>query len=939
MTNRSFTLRAATALLLGSSALATPAVAGVIVGSVTDSSGTRSLQGAQVTLEGLSRVDEAGIDGGFRFPEVPAGTYTLTARFIGAAPVSQQVQVPATGEVRANLLVGSSAGPRGDEILVVGLGANQANALSRQKAADGVESVLTRDAIGQNPDQNVAEALRRVPGVSIQDDQGEGRFVVIRGLSPELNSVSINGARIPSPEADNRALALDTVPSELVESIEVKKTLTPDMDADNIGGAVEIKTTSAFDRKKDLMAFSLEGSYNHNRDKWSPKGAVDFSKHITDNFGISGGASYYKRKFGTDSVEASDWATSRAGVAYPGEIDYRSYNVTRTRIAGSLSLDWKPSDTTTLYAKGIVSSFRDDEQRSRLRFTFSPEPVSGDATSATFQSGSGSANRVRVRREMKDRTEIQNVYNLVTGGKTVSGPWTLEYSGSYSYSTEIEPDRQDTIFDRRFQNGATALGVTLTGLDTLSPSYSVSNPAAFTNGSDLLSKVETTDGKSVDKEWAGKFDVARDFAMDSGTLQLKAGGKVRLRKKSYNLNFNSYEPNDDITLAGNSRTLPDGYGVVDMNPAVDPQAVRGLFKSNPALFDRNAFDSDIDSAAASYGVKEDIYAGYALARYENAKFLAIGGVRMEHTRNTMHGNDVTTVTQEDEDDQLVVTPLSYKRSYTNWLPSLNLRFTPTHQVTLRAAVSKSLVRPNISDLAPRFTITESLDDQSNEGELGNPNLKPYQSWNFDGSAEYYFARNAVAQVGVFHKEVKNFIFDNRAAAGTVVNGIEFASLIQPVNGDTAKVTGVELNLQAKLDFLPSPFDGLLVSGNYTYNHTRANLYGRSLTLPGSSKNIYNATLGYEKGPVQLRASVSYRSAYLDEVTEDGSADIYNKGRFLLDVSGKLRVAKGVQLTADFINAGSEPYGRYYRGSAASGRRVAQYEEYGWTVKSGIRVTM
>lgn len=914
--------------------LASAATAGTITGTVTDEAGVRALQGAQVTLEELSRVDEADRGGSFRFTDVPAGTYTLVARFVGATPSRQQVVVPAEGQVRSHLLLGDG-GKGGHEILVVGLGANQASALSRQKAADGVESVLTRDAIGQNPDQNVAEALRRVPGVSIQDDQGEGRFVVIRGLAPELNSVSINGARIPSPEADNRALALDTVPSELVESIEVKKTLTPDMDADNIGGAVEIKTTSPLDRKKDLLAYSLEGSYNNNRNTWSPKGAVDFSKHITDNFGISGGASYYRRKFGTDSVEASDWKTTDGGIAYPEEIDYRSYNVTRTRIAGSLSLDWKPSDTTTLYAKGIVSSFRDDEHRSRLRFTFSPEPVSGDADSATFESGSGSGNRVRVRREMKDRTEIQNVYNLVTGGKTVTGPWTIEYSGSYSYSTEIEPDRQDTIFDRRFQSGASQLGVTLSGLDTLKPTYTVSNPALFTDGSDPLSKVETTDGKSVDKEWAGRLDVARDFALDSGTLQVKAGGKIRLRKKSYNLDFNAYEPTEDFTLGDYAQTLPSGYGVVDMNPAVDPQAVRGLFKGNRDLFERDPFDSEQTSAAASYAVREDIYAGYALARYENAKFMAIGGVRMEHTRNRMNGNDVA----ETPDGDLVVTPVAFRRQYTNWLPSLNLRFTPTHKVTLRAAVSKSLVRPNISDLAPRFTITESVDDTGNEGEVGNPELKPYQSWNFDASAEYYFARNAVAQVGLFHKEVKDFIFDHRAPEGTVFNGREFASLIQPVNGDTAKVTGIELNLQAKLDFLPSPFDGLIVSGNYTYNHTRATIYDRRLTLPGSSKNIYNATLGYEKGPVQLRASVSYRSAYLDEVSDDGSADIYNKGRFLLDLSGKLRVTKGIQLTADFINAGSEPYARYYKGSAASGHRVAQYEDYGWTVKSGIRITM
>ena len=176
-------------------------------------------------------------------------------------------------------------------ILVLGQSANMTSALSRQKAADGVESVLTRDAVGQFPDQNVAESLRRLPGINILNDQGEGRFVSVRGLDPELNATSVNGVRLPAPESDIRSVALDVISSDSIESIEVKKSLTPDMDADTIGASIEINTTSAFERRKNLLTAKVEGSFNDLSEKLTPKGSVDFAQRLGDNVGVSGGIS------------------------------------------------------------------------------------------------------------------------------------------------------------------------------------------------------------------------------------------------------------------------------------------------------------------------------------------------------------------------------------------------------------------------------------------------------------------------------------------------------------------------------------------------------------------------------------------------------------------------------------------------------------------------
>jgi hypothetical protein len=210
----------------------TAALGGTIVGQVADNTGTRALGGARIEIPELGRSTVTDSNGRFRFADVDSGTYTLVASYVGAEPVEQAVSVVGDIVARAEIGLGSATDER---VIVVGQRALMASSLSRQRSSDTIESVLTRDAIGQFPDQNVAEALRRAPGINVLNDQGEGRFVAVRGLNKDLNSVSINGARVPAPEAGARFVALDVLPTDLIESIEIKKSLTPDMDADTIG--------------------------------------------------------------------------------------------------------------------------------------------------------------------------------------------------------------------------------------------------------------------------------------------------------------------------------------------------------------------------------------------------------------------------------------------------------------------------------------------------------------------------------------------------------------------------------------------------------------------------------------------------------------------------------------------------------------------------------
>jgi TonB-dependent receptor len=924
-------------------ALPGTAFASDIVGTVTDATDTRALQSAQLRLVELGRIAEADRDGSFRFADVPAGTYTLEARYVGAETVTRTISVADSGTVTANIVMGTDG-----SILVLGQSANQASALSRQKAADGIESVLTRDAVGQFPDQNVAESLRRLPGINILNDQGEGRFVSVRGLDPELNATSVNGVRLPAPESDVRSVALDVISSDSIESIEVKKSLTPDMDADTIGASIEIHTTSAFERRKNLLTAKIEGSYNDYSEKLTPKGSVDFAQRLSDDVGVSGGISYYQRKFETDNVEADGW-NEDDGLIFPEEVNYRDYDVERKRLSANLNFDFRVGSTTKLYARGIYSQFDDQEYRreTSLKLEDAGE-ISGSGTTVEFSDEDG---ELQVQRSIKDRFERQRIRSLVLGGETDTGDWHAKYSVSYAKSTEREAGSIDPAnFEQSFEDSGILLGLDFA--DRRRPLYTVGGDAGaaadfFDPAGYELDDIQVTDlSDSRDEEWSAKFDLGREFAMDGGIFTIQAGAKGRWRDKSYDFQTRYWE-NDALTLADFVGTQT--YRLTDISPVPDKKSVRQFFSANGDAFELNEFDSLYDSTVEDYSVDEDVMAGYLLARWDSDTLRVIGGVRYEHTKNDINANTVTIVEEDGtlpdgttaDEDTILIAPNQFERSYDDWLPSLTVRWTPQQDLVLRAAASKSLVRPKLSKLAPRFAI-EQNDDNEREGEFGNPDLKPYEAWNFDAGIEYYLPNNGAVSAGIFYKDVKNFIVDTVLDEPGTYNGIAYDEATIPINGESAKIWGVELSYTQALRFLPSPFDGLLVNANYTYTDATGDVPTdgdvadlREIRLPSASKHTFNAALGYEKGPVSLRLAGTYRSKYLDELGDVAAEDRMVDNHFQLDLSAKYQVTEQVQVFYEWVNINNAKYFAY--NNVGARQNLLQFEEYKWTMKFGARV--
>ncbi|MFT4251157.1 MAG: TonB-dependent receptor [Caulobacter sp.] len=902
--------------------LAAIAMAADLSGHVIDATGARALQAAEVSIVELGRTARTESDGGFRFANLPAGRYTLRTRYTGAATVDTPVTVTES-DARVTISLKSEDPNAVDSVLVVGQRANLASSIARQRAGEGVQSVLTRDAMGQFPDQNVAEAVRRAPGVNVLNDQGEGRFVAVRGLDPNLNAASINGVRVPAPEADVRSVALDVIPSELIESIEIKKTLTADMDADTIGASIEINTTSAFDRKKPFFAVSAEGSYNDKTGKTTPKGSVDFSRTFGDRLGVAGGLSYYKRTFATDNIEADDWEESDDGVVSAKTLEYRDYDVTRKRLGGSLSLDFRATDDTTLYLRLLASQFDDHEYRRRTIFEMDGDPASGTATTADFSSSDG---RITVIRDLKDRFESQTIRSLSAGGRTDAGPWRFDYSAAYSKAREKEAGSIDPArFRQRFTGSS--LGVSFDYSDMEKPAYTITS--GLTNFLDAsrysFYRLEQTSlSLSEDEETTAKFDARRAISWDDADGEIQFGAKARLRTKSNDVQIDYYDGYDGtFTLASVLGT--QDYDIADISPVVGKTAIAEFLKTSAAAnLELSDFDTAYESAVADYKVDEDIFAAYALGRFHRGPLRAVAGLRVEHTRNTLEGNFVVV-----DGDDLTITQNSLKRDYTDWLPSASLRYEARPDLLVRAGVFRSVVRPGIGKMAPRFVV------EDDEGEFGNPNLKPYDAWNFDLSTEWYFAKEAVLSGGVFYKKVKDFIVDV-TYEDYAVNGVTYDEVTTSINGDEATIKGFEFNYQQALTFLPGPASGALVGFNYTYTDAEGGVEGRTISLPASSKNTFNAMLGYEKGPISVRLSATYRDLYLDELGSSAEKDRWVKDHMQYDFSAKYRFNKQVQAFVEFVNMGDEPYVAYQRGP--KGDRLLQYEEYSWTGKFGLKAT-
>ncbi len=969
-----------------------PALAGVIEGRVSDQSGDISLDGAIVRIVETGVATTTNRAGEYRFAAVPAGDYTLRVSYVGAEQITASVSVPTEDAVaRRDFLLGEDLRVT-ENILVVGQRGALNSALSQQKASDRIITVLSSDAIGQLPDENVAEAARRAVGVNIQNDQGEGRFISIRGANPNFVTSTINGVRIPSPEADARQVPLDVIDSDILSSITVTKTLTPDVDGDSIGGNVEISTLSGLDQKNLLLKLKAAGIYANQVEELSQR----YSGVLANNFmegrlGVAASVAWQQRKFGSENkeVDGPDWVLDEA-IPYPEELEFRDYQITRERLSASLNLDYEANDNLLLFARGLYSDFSDQEFRSRVENKFGDPDFAGATGSvATFDAAADDP--FEVDRDIKDRLEEQTIWSVAAGGEWTNGPALVDVTAAYSFADEVEPERLDTDFRAELDSGIFGVDVSDQILPSLAFPDAAAEAAYFDADNYEFDGLERTNGVSEDEELSFAANIKYETDIFGAPGFYKVGGKVRLREKFFNGQVDVYDGFDgpDLTLA--QFVSPIDYGLDRINPVANGDLVRNFFLANESAFELNAIDTAVASNEANYTANEDIFAGYVMfQRQLTDVFSVIGGVRVENTKYDAVGQ--TLLVQEFEDsfdgditatDPFTLIPTtaiggapladdlefeydvgedetileyeavflqaeSFEKNYTDVLPSMTLRADFTDDLVGRFGYYKTIVRPNIEAAAPRINAEQGEDGLV--AEAGNPNLERQVAHNFDIALEYYPGNKAVYSAGVFAKEIKDFIAgaevdgDDPRFAGT--RFAEFDELNIFVNLPTASLYGFELNMQQPMDFLPGLLGGLILSANYTFVDGEATLDdGRKISLPGQAKHVATGILGYEMGPIDLRVAATYRDEYLDEIGvaseeiggEDVALDRFVDDHIQIDVSAKYKITDQFRAFVEFKNVNDEPFVATIR-SSQFGRLNAQYEEYSWTAKFGLAFT-
>ncbi len=876
------------------------------------------LQGAIVRLQGTNLQTTTDNQGRFRFDNVAAGNYELEVSYLGFAVKSVPVVVT---ETQGQALSLRFADNDVEVLHVIGSRDAQSRALNIQRASDNVKSVVSSDYLGRFPDDNVAEAMQRLVGASIQRDQGEGKYVNVRGAPLEFTNVTIDGVNVPSPDGGTRAVDLDTIPSDIISILELTKAITPEMDADAIAGNINIITQGALDAKGRILRGKMSGGKNEKGSGNAYKASLTFSNKFggNDNAGFIFSAKHSETNRVTDNVEHS-WMQLASGAYVPEVTEFKDYEVKRIRSGLSGRFDFRIDDNKHLFFSHNYSRFEDNEFRDTLvveweRYTEQSNQTSGVAGRATFE------------KELRHRTFINTINTTVFGGRIIMDTYTADFQASYASAEQAYPNRDYLLYRERSRP---RVAYDFSNPDL--PTYQVLNSAGDVVRTDFnfapadmnWRRYERRTGGAEETEQAYSFNITRPGQWGDAYSELKFGAKARLKDKS----------NDENRLRNSVGTNAPVYADV----IIDKQSLPfdGFYNNGPKLQRdfvsayRNIFenadfrDRGAPSITGDYTAGEDILSAYVQNKLEWDNTTVLFGARVEQTKNSGEAFEYDLDTD-------TATLVDASKSYTKFFPSVHLRQELENGLIVKAAYSTGLRRPNFEDLVPYFII-EDRESGSGSVEIGNINLKPTYSHNLDLTGEFYIAPVGLISAGVFYKKLSDPIFKARSEfVGGEFDGFR---MTRPENGNSGYLYGLELNWQQSLNFLPGAFSGLGFIANYTHTKSEADLpFGIGKTeLNGTSRHTFNLALQYDIAKFSTQLAYNYRSEYIDAFdTANPGLNVYWDGRGTLDYTASYKLTKDLSVFLEATNLTDSKAIRY-QGERS---RVYEHEQFGRAWQLGV----
>lgn len=903
---------------------------GLVTGQITDAE-KQILPGASIIVEGMHAGVTSDINGFYTIANLKPGTYTLKVSYVGYSPKEMTVTI-ANGKVLTRDVV-LDEGAELKEVEVLGAFSGQRKAFQMQKAAMGVTNVVSADQVGKFPDSNIGDALKRINGINVQYDQGEARFGQVRGTSADLTSVTVNGNRLPSAEGDTRNVQLDLIPADMIQTIEVNKVVTSDMDGDAIGGEVNLVTKSTPSHR--ILNFTAGTGYTWISEKPQLNlGATWGQRFFNDKFGVMASASYQYAPGGSDNTEFE--YVEKDGKVVLNEAQVRQYYVTRERQSYSLGLDYRFSPLHKISFKGIYNRRNDWENRYRISYKkLASDPSS---QSVVIQTKAGSDNN-------KDaRLERQQTMDFTLDGEHQFGRLNVDWASSFSRATEDRPNERYIGWKLKGSDDLD-FGAAMEDAGKKQPYCSLAIPS-FDEGKWKLDEFTNSDQSISENEIKERINFSLPLVSGKFGNTLRFGYKYTNKHKKRNTEYYDYTDAADKYLSDWKDNLSTQVRSSFMPGSQYPIGTQFVSKGYLGNMDFDKADGQelLEEEAGNYKATEQIHAAYLrLDQRLGAKLTATAGLRMESTRLKTSG--VNYMVDEEEEESLTPTG-EFRNNYTNWLPSLLLKYTPDDNSNVRFSITKTISRPKYSALVANKSF--NLADQ--EATIGDPNIKPTEAWNFDLSADYYFKSIGMVSLGLYYKDIKNVNVETLGyytgeELGLAGNG-ELFEVTQNMNAYDARVFGVEVAWQRDFGFIAPELRCLGFYGNYTYTHSTTRNYnprlgiedGDDVKMAGSPEHTANASLYFEKNGVNVRLSYNFASDFID-MMNTGSRELdryYDKVNYL-DLNASYTWGKNTKFTvyAEANNLLNQPL-RYYQGES---KRTMQVEYYGVKVNAGIKISL
>jgi TonB-dependent receptor len=926
---------------------------GSISGHATDTNHD-ALVGARVEVQPGGRAVTTDALGAFTISDLAPGKYTLTITYVGFKTFSTDVAVEPGGVTNAEEVLGIES--VNEQVIVRGEREHgEVEALNREINADNIVQVLPAEVITSLPNTNIADAVGRLPSVSLERDEGEGKYVQIRGTEPRLTNLTMDGVHVPSPESV-RQVKLDAIPADLVDSIEINKTLSPSQEGDAIGGSVNLVTKRAGERP--FASFQAMGGY-------TPVGLGGRMNEVDSTvgkrfgkdhrLGLLIGGSYDYNQRGTDDIEPAPGTTSVEGngdfadnVPVFFGMDVREYKFYRHRYGLVASADYKLGQASLIYLRGFFSNFLDYGQDWRY------SPTVGPFTSPTTTApNSGKMDYSTVMRRPEQR-----IINVIAGANHSLGKTYISYlvalgqgrSAGGFYSAHFSGP-SDVTFNVDTSNPHVPKFIPVGGSD-------IFDPANYTLGGPNFNFFKTlsfgTQDHILERDLTGSIDVTRQYTAGSHFGALQIGFEVRDAHKSssffekiFDASPSAFSPLAPLTGFVDSLKTPNRnyyFGNYKLLPLINFDKVMSYFKANPSQF-QEAFDFEHRiNDPNNYFTKERIVAGYIQNTITVGHLKVLGGLRIEGTQGSFIG---TQVIFDSEGNFVQDIAKPGQQSYTNFLPSVQVQYNFNGSTNVRAAYGRGIARPNFGDLPP-FRLFQPGSFRATEG---NPDLKPTHANDYDLLFEHYLKSVGIIEGGWFYKDLSDPIFQIQTNPTT--GDLAGFSVRQPVNGRKAHIQGIEFAWQQHFTFLPGILSGFGVSTNYSYTTSKASFpidpntgqptRADSPRLLRQAPNNWNFDATYDKGPLSARMGLTHNDANIFAYNfSDGApgglrgpnGDVYYYPHTQVDaqVSYRLPHSRGTHFILSMLNLNNEVFG-FYQGSE---QYPIQREYYSRTIAVGLR---